>query len=348
MRFDKDLRFAYWGEYKNKQKGDLVETMSLLGACWMLTREKYWELDISEETFGSWGQQGTEVACKTWLSGGKLLVNKKTWFAHMFRTQGKDFGFPYEQSNKQIQHARDYSKELFLKNKWPKAKYPLSWLIGKFNPPDWESSKGIVYYTTNQLNLKIARKCQNQLKKSGLPITSVSLKPMPHFGENIHLDLSPSILTMFRQILTGLEGAWSDSVFLCEHDVLYHPSHFEFTPPRKDVFYFNTNVWKWNTEKGYGVKVDDCKQVSGMCCSRELAIKFYREKIKQMENGEFDHHYEPQENRESWQSEFPNIDIRHERNLTANRWSKDEFKNQKYTQGWIEKKEIPDWGIIKI
>lgn len=135
MRFDSDMKFQYWGGYKAKQKGELVETMSIIGACFMCTRGKYIELDMADEKHGSWGQQGTEVACKTWLSGGKLICNKKTWFAHLFRTQGGDFGFPYK--NDSAPRARKYSKDLWLNNKWDKAKYPLSWLIDKFKPPDW-------------------------------------------------------------------------------------------------------------------------------------------------------------------------------------------------------------------
>lgn len=138
MRFDKELKFGYWSDYKKRQQGDLVETMSILGACWMLTREKYWDLDICDENHGSWGQQGTEVACKTWLSGGRLIVNKRTWFAHMFRTQGGDFGFPYQISGRQVDKARRYSRDLWLNNKWAKAKHNLDWLIQKFAPvPEW-------------------------------------------------------------------------------------------------------------------------------------------------------------------------------------------------------------------
>lgn len=135
-RFDKDLHFQYWSEYKKQQQGDLVETMSIQGSCFLLTREKYFELDICDERHGSWGQQGTEVACKTWLSGGRVLVNKRTWYAHLFRTQGGDFGFPYP--NPGIEKARQYSRDLWLNNKWDKAIYPLEWLIEKFAPvPDW-------------------------------------------------------------------------------------------------------------------------------------------------------------------------------------------------------------------
>lgn len=143
-RFDTDLHFQYHPERKNHQdsSGDIVETMSAQGSCFMLTREKYWELDISEEAFGSWGQQGTEVACKTWLSGGRLVTNRRTWYAHMFRTQGGDFGFPYPLSGKQVENARQYSKDLFLYNKWKGQKYPLSWLIEKFKPlPNWHDEK---------------------------------------------------------------------------------------------------------------------------------------------------------------------------------------------------------------
>lgn len=135
-RFDKDLHFQYWEEYKKKQRGDLVETMSIQGSCFMVTREKYFELDLCDERHGSWGQQGTEVACKTWLSGGCVMVNKKTWYAHLFRTQGGDFGFPYP--NPGIGKAREYSRDLWLNNKWDKAIRPLSWLIKKFAPvPGW-------------------------------------------------------------------------------------------------------------------------------------------------------------------------------------------------------------------
>jgi glycosyltransferase involved in cell wall biosynthesis len=137
-RFDKNLQFGYWGEYKAKQNGDLVETMSLQGSCFMMKRERYWDLNICDESWGSWGNQGTEVALKSWLSGGRVIVNKKTWYAHMFRTQGGDFGFPYPLSGKEVSKARQCSRDLFLNDNWDKAVKPLSWLIEKFNPPEWD------------------------------------------------------------------------------------------------------------------------------------------------------------------------------------------------------------------
>ena len=73
------------------------------------------------------------MAIKTWLSGGRVLVNLDTWYAHLFRTQ-KGFSFPYPMSGNDQQRARDVSKDIFLNNKWDKSVRPLSWLLEKFWP----------------------------------------------------------------------------------------------------------------------------------------------------------------------------------------------------------------------
>jgi glycosyltransferase involved in cell wall biosynthesis len=141
--FDPEPHFQYFRSFNERPEGhgDLTETMSLQGSFFMLSREKYWELDICNEDFGSWGSQGIEVAVKTWLSGGRVVVNQKTWYAHCFRTQGGDFGFPYDLSGRQVERAKKHAKKLFFENKWPLAKRPISWLVEKFWPiPGWKES----------------------------------------------------------------------------------------------------------------------------------------------------------------------------------------------------------------
>jgi hypothetical protein len=134
-RFNKNLQFKYFPELRARlPRTGLQETMSLQGSFFMCTREKYWELNLCDESWGSWGQQGTEVALKTWLSGGRVLCNMDTWYAHLFRTQ-KGFSFPYPHSGASQQRAREISQDIFLNNKWPLQKYPLSWLLEKFWEP---------------------------------------------------------------------------------------------------------------------------------------------------------------------------------------------------------------------
>ena len=138
--FDSEPHFQYFKEwaktetYKEQLKTGFTESMSIQGSCFMVAKDKYWELNLSDESFGSWGSQGIEVACKFWLSGGGVLINHNTWYAHMFRTQGGDFSFPYPQSGKKVQNAKKKAKDLFFNSKWDKQIYPLSWLVEKFWP----------------------------------------------------------------------------------------------------------------------------------------------------------------------------------------------------------------------
>jgi len=364
-RFDSTLHFQYWGDYKRRPEaqGDIADTMSQIGACWMMDRKRYWELDGLDEKHGSWGQMGTEISCKTWLSGGRQVVNKKTWFSHLFRTQ-PGFGFPYP--NPGVNKAREYSRKLWIENKWPKAKYQLPWLIEKFGPvPDWPDKsnkaikKGIVYYTDNLCEERILEVGQRNLRHicSDFDIVSVSLKPMK-MGRNFVMPLERGILTMFKQILKGLEESTADIVFLCEHDMLYHPSHFDFVPPRDDVYYYNENTWKVDAKTGQALFYY-CKQTSGCVAYRKLLVEHYRKRVARVEEKGYDRnmgfeagtHSFPRGvdnfKAEKYFSEIPNIDIRHSTNLTRSRWRQDQFRNQKSCLGWTMADEVPGWGRTK-
>lgn len=139
--FDPEPHFQYFKDFSKRPEGqgDITPTMSLQGSFFMLTRDKYWELNICDEGFGSWGSQGIEVACKTWLSGGQVMVVQNTWYGHMFRTQGGDFSFPYRQEQSKVEIAKANARDLFFDGKWEKQKYPVSWLVEKFWPvtPYW-------------------------------------------------------------------------------------------------------------------------------------------------------------------------------------------------------------------
>ena len=148
-RFDNNMEFKQWRKHcrRPEAQGDFVETLSFAGPCFFIHRDRYWELGGCDEGHGSWGQFGTEWACKTWLSGGKLITTKKTWFAHLFRTgnfKGSGYNgssFPYPLAGSAQEYAKKYSRDLWLNDRWEGAKYPLSWLIDKFKPvPDWHDN----------------------------------------------------------------------------------------------------------------------------------------------------------------------------------------------------------------
>lgn len=231
--------------------------------------------------------------------------------------------------------------------------------------------KGLIYYTNNKLE-KLKRDgmlqelVQEQLLKSGLPITSCSLKPMD-FGNNIVLPLESSITTMYEQIFAALAGSKSKYVFFCEHDVLYHPSHFDFNPTNDETFYYNTNVWRCHPRQNLCITYDELRSASGICVNRLFAIEHYKKRLDYIYEQGFDKDpdknpnwgrkmgFEPGKkcrmgdfltvNTEDWRSEHPNIDIRHRLTTTTPKLHIEQFVNT--PTGWqnAEIDDITSWDL---
>lgn len=74
-----------WRE-RDRERADikLDETMAMQGSVWMMSRT-WWDSVIGElqtEGYGPLHQDSHEMVFKTWKAGGKLMLNKNTWFAH--------------------------------------------------------------------------------------------------------------------------------------------------------------------------------------------------------------------------------------------------------------------------
>jgi hypothetical protein len=103
----------------------------------------------------------------------------------------------------------------------------------------------IIYYTANLISDFFANNVRTHLRETvnGIPIVSVSHRPID-FGENICMsDLKPSIYNIYKQILEGAKKVTTKYVACCEDDTLYVPEHFQFVPPESDTFYYNGNRW---------------------------------------------------------------------------------------------------------
>lgn len=231
-------------------------------------------------------------------------------------------------------------------------------------------TKGVIYYTDNLLDPKIMSICQKQLREafSG-EIVSVSLKPMD-FGKNIVLENRVrSYPTMCKQILMALEASTADYVFFCEHDVLYHPSHFDFTPIRDDIYYYNVYNWRWRYPTDVAITYKYLTSLSMLCCNRQMAIDHYRERIRVCEETGLDKErgkeprwarrwgYEPgtkpirrggfsDDKHEKRTSAYPNVDIRHSGTFSHPKTHLEEFKH-KPTDSWkeINISDIPGWNL---
>jgi glycosyltransferase involved in cell wall biosynthesis len=116
-----------WKSRDKEQKDvPISETLAMQGSMWIMPR-KWWDEHIKElqtEGYGPLIQDSVEVCMKTWKVGGKLMLNKNTWFAHKHRSFARthnngtadnpancDAGYTYA-----IDVWGDFYKE--IKNKW--------------------------------------------------------------------------------------------------------------------------------------------------------------------------------------------------------------------------------------
>lgn len=212
-------------------------------------------------------------------------------------------------------------------------------------------SVGGIYYTSNNLDPKIMEVCLTQLKESfPWDIVSTSLSPIS-LGHNIVLmGRKPCYTTYIDQILTALKASKADFVYFLEHDVLYHEAHFKVFPMVTDKYYYNTNNYRWLYGSDTAITYGDLISLSGMSCSRELALRHYelrRRLIDKYDLAEFESKdpirvrrwgYEPgtkptrkggvsDEEHIRRRSEFPNIDIRHNMTFSPPKTRKQDFKH---------------------
>jgi hypothetical protein len=290
----------------------------------------------------------------------------------MFRTNNQvafpwNSGKLSESQGKQQQRARKACIDLFKNNAWDKQTRGLSWLIERFweplqqEPSDtdgadrkWnkkdldklkqtegrfaqtnkskQSNKGILYFTDNELPVKLARNVQGRIRKiaedKGMELVSSSRKPMHNMGKNVVTNQPRGYLTMFRQILAGLEAMESDVVFMAEHDVIYPPEHFDFTPP-EHKFYYDVSWYKIHLDDMSVVRWK-ADQVSGLCAFREDLIEYYKYHIETFDKDNFDRKFEPfsGEKSEQWEASVPHLDIRHGKNLTYNKRGLHDFRKK--------------------
>lgn len=139
-------------------QGHLVETMSILGACWLVRKDFYFDvLGGLDEQVGSWGQMGQEICAKVWLSGNRVICHRGVWYSHLFRTSA-GFSFPYGMAPGAQQAAKEYSRNLWRNNLWPGQVYPLSHLVSRFWPvPGW-SNEDLAQQKAREVGWKPRRK----------------------------------------------------------------------------------------------------------------------------------------------------------------------------------------------
>jgi len=182
---------------------------------------------------------------------------------------------------------------------------------------------------------------QKHILASGLPVVSVTQEPIS-FGENICVGkISHSMKSYATQLMVGLSMIQTGVVYIVEHDVLYHPSHFELVPENPRMGYFDTNRW-------FGVMADNCYYNWAKTSPfglRALSMSFgytdfFLEHLGRLAvrvwNG-WKHQITPWDCTDCVAAEFPSVDIRHDNNLT---------KDEKWKRSDTGVNSLEPWGTL--
>lgn len=85
---------------KERAHKEIDETMMMQGSCWIM-KKSWWErviVDLQSEGYGPHYQDQIEMVFKTWQAGGRLMVNKKTWYAHKHRSFSRTHHLSHEKA----------------------------------------------------------------------------------------------------------------------------------------------------------------------------------------------------------------------------------------------------------
>ena len=114
------------------------DLMTFQGSCYF-TYKYYWDNligPLDDEHYGPFANEAQEIGNKVWLSGGRVVVNKNTWYAHWHR-KGNLYHLSHEEKrafSESVQRGRAYCADYWLNNRWRRRIYDYEWLVEKFTP----------------------------------------------------------------------------------------------------------------------------------------------------------------------------------------------------------------------
>jgi glycosyltransferase involved in cell wall biosynthesis len=136
------LRFKAGGHWREKTDENLDtlidETPQMHGSGWFVNRGYFLEIlgGFPEDDPDGHAQEPIWLGLKNWLIGGKLMVNKKTWYAHLHQDSSQR-GYPEDRKHTEetYNQVASYWLHNMLGNK---RLHDFDWFVKKFMPmPSW-------------------------------------------------------------------------------------------------------------------------------------------------------------------------------------------------------------------
>jgi hypothetical protein len=132
-----ELHDYRWDERQTERKDILIDDkLTMQASCWFMKKSYFQRMGFMKVNgYTGWGQEAEELCLSTWTTGGRVVVNKNTWYAHLYK--GKAHGRMYFMSKNQRNESIHYSYNYWVKE----HKNEFIKVIDKFMPiPNWPAN----------------------------------------------------------------------------------------------------------------------------------------------------------------------------------------------------------------
>jgi glycosyltransferase involved in cell wall biosynthesis len=127
-----------WRERTRARKDILVDDeMSSQGSCWFMHGYYFHRMAFMRTNgYGPFAQEFQELGLNCWLNGGRVVVNKSVWYAHLHK--GHRYGRGYPLTAGEMQRSAAWSLDYWWNDRAPRFTHQFDWLIDRFWPvPGW-------------------------------------------------------------------------------------------------------------------------------------------------------------------------------------------------------------------
>jgi glycosyltransferase involved in cell wall biosynthesis len=111
-----ELHDYRWDERGAERKDIMIDDiMTHQGSAWFMKKSYFEKIGFEVKGYTGWGQESEELCLKTWTTGGRVVVNKNTWYAHLYK--GKKWGRMYFMSKDQRDESMHYSYNYWVRER---------------------------------------------------------------------------------------------------------------------------------------------------------------------------------------------------------------------------------------
>jgi hypothetical protein len=144
------LKGRVWNEWNNsyeKQAIPVDDLMSSQGSSWFMHRTYFHWLELLDEaSYGHFSNEFQEIGLKCWLSGGRVVVDKRCWYAHLHKGQKYGRGWPLGKTV--LDQGARFTNQWMDGRNWHRQDRDIRWMVNKFWPvPTWpEEAVRLVFH----------------------------------------------------------------------------------------------------------------------------------------------------------------------------------------------------------